>query len=93
MCPREGNRSAPTRRVTGAVREIVARHPGELLVVVAHVGPIRMCLADALSMPLEAYRRLTVDYGSLSRIDYGRKQNNLIYMNVYFRERGRGSHS
>lgn len=85
--------SAHLERVTGAVREIVAEHPGELVVVVAHVGPIRMCLADALSMPLEAYRRLTVDYGSLSRIDYGRRQNNLIYMNLYLRERGRGSHS
>lgn len=74
-------------RVKGAVEEIVAAHPGGLLVVVAHVGPIRMCLTDALSMPLAAYRRLTVDYGSLSRIDYGRRQNNLIYMNYYHRDR------
>lgn len=82
---------AHLERVTGALREIIAAHPGELLVVVAHVGPIRMCLTDALSMPLEAYRRLTVDYGSLSRVDYGRKQNNLIYMNMYHRERPGGS--
>lgn len=83
---------AHRERVTGALREIIAAHPGELLVVVAHVGPIRMCLTDALSMPLEAYRRLTVDYGSLSRVDYGRKQNNLIYMNMHVRERSGGSH-
>lgn len=83
---------AHRERVTGALREIIAAHPGELVVVVAHVGPIRMCLTDALSMPLAAYRRLTVDYGSLSRVDYGRKQNNLIYMNMYARGRSGGSH-
>lgn len=74
-------------RVRQAVRDIIAAHEGQTVVVVAHVGPIRMCLTDALSMPLEAYRRLTVDYGSLSCIDYGRRQNNLIYMNLYDRSR------
>lgn len=68
-------------RIKGAVEEIIASHPGELIVVVAHVGPIRMCVTDALCMPLEAYRRLTIDYGSLTRVDYGRRQHNLIYMN------------
>lgn len=75
------------RRVRGALDDILAAHPGKLIVVVAHVGPIRMCLTDALSMPLAAYRRLTVDYGSLSRVDYGREQNNVIYMNYYDRRR------
>lgn len=72
-------------RVTGALQRIIAAHPGQLIVVVAHVGPIRMCLTEALSMPLAAYRRLTVDYGSLSRVDYGTQQNNLIYLNYYHR--------
>lgn len=72
-------------RVRAAVTAIVAAHPGGLVVIVAHVGPIRMCLTDALCMPLAAYRRLTIDYGSLSRVDYGRRQNNLIYMNFYRR--------
>jgi len=68
-------------RVTAAVTEIVERHPGEMVVIVAHVGPIRMCVTDALQMPLEAYRRLTIDYGSLTRVDYGKRQHNLIYLN------------
>lgn len=72
-------------RIKGAVDEIVAAHPGELIVVVAHVGPIRMCVTDALCMPLEAYRRLTIDYGSLTRVDYGRRQHNVVYMNFYDR--------
>lgn len=72
-------------RIIGAVRGIVAKHPGGTVVIVAHVGPIRMCLTDALNMPLEAYRRLNVDYASLSCIDYGRRQDNVIYMNLYDR--------
>lgn len=74
-------------RVKDALESIVREHPTQLIVVVAHVGPIRMWLTDALSMPLEAYRRLTIDYGSLSRVDYGRQQNNVIYMNYYHRSR------
>jgi broad specificity phosphatase PhoE len=68
-------------RISAAVQGIITRHPGETIVVVMHVGPIRMCVTAALQMPLSAYRRLTVDYGSLTRIDYGRRQHNLIYLN------------
>lgn len=74
-------------RIIGAVERIVARHPGETVVVVAHVGPIRMCISAALQMPLECYRRLNVDYASLTCIDYGRRQHNLIYMNLFDRQR------
>ncbi len=69
------------RRIQAAVAEIRARHPGQIIVVVAHVGPIRMCVTEALGMPLEAYRRLTIDYGSLTCIDYGSRQHNLVYLN------------
>jgi len=68
-------------RVLGAVREIIERHKGQRIVVTAHVGPIRMCLTEALGMPIERYRWLTVDYGSVTRVDYGASQNNLIYLN------------
>lgn len=68
-------------RITAAIQDIVSRHPGGMVVVVMHVGPIRMCVTDALQMPLIAYRQLTIDYGSLTRIDYGKRQNNLIYLN------------
>jgi len=68
-------------RIGAAVQRIITSHPGGTVVVVMHVGPIRMCVTQALQMPLSAYRRLTVDYGSLTRIDYGRRQHNLIYLN------------
>jgi len=68
-------------RISGAVQGIIEKHVGQLIVVVMHVGPIRMCITDALNMPIGGYRQLTVDYASLTRIDYGKRQNNLIYMN------------
>ncbi len=69
-------------RVQTALQQIIDAHRGQRIVVVSHVGPIRMCLTDALQMPLASYRRLTIDYASLSRVDYGSKQNNLVYMNI-----------
>lgn len=69
-------------RVQTALQQIIDAHRGQRIVVVSHVGPIRMCLTDALQMPLASYRRLTIDYASLSRVSYGSKQNNLVYMNI-----------
>ncbi len=68
-------------RVTGAMAEHIEAHRGETIVVAAHVGPIRMCVCAALGIPVEHYRWISIDYGSLTRIDYGRSQNNLIYLN------------
>jgi probable phosphoglycerate mutase len=69
-------------RVTRQISSLVVRHPGETVVLVTHVGPIRVSVAKALGMPIGAYRQLTVDYGSVSRVDLGKKQNNLVYLNV-----------
>lgn len=70
------------RRTATEVDRIVARHNRQTAVVVTHVGPIRVCVADALKIPLKGYRQLRIDYGSLTCIDYGRSQNNLIYANL-----------
>lgn len=70
------------QRVGAELAEIVATHPQQTVVVVSHVGPIRVCIADALKIPLAWYRQLRIDYGSLTRVDYGRTQNNLVYANL-----------
>lgn len=70
------------RRTVAEIARIVARHARQTVVVVTHVGPIRVCVAEALKIPLEWYRQLRIDYGSLTCIDYGRSQNNLIYANL-----------
>jgi len=68
-------------RVKAAVSELLERHAGGTIVIIAHVGPIRVMMADALQMPLEGYRQLRIDYASLSAIDFGGRQNNILYLN------------
>ena len=42
---------------------------------------IRALVCDAINLPVEGYRQLNIDYGSLTCVDYGKHQNNLIFMN------------
>jgi len=72
-------------RVVPFVHDVVARHRGEVVIVVAHVGPIRVLVAEAMGVPIGAYRQLCVDPASITVIDYGITQNNLILMNFHKR--------
>ncbi len=76
-------------RVCPALAGIVTAHSGQTVVVVAHVGPIRVLLAKALNIPIEGYRQLAIDPASMTGIDYGVSQNNLIFMNFHGRHFGR----
>lgn len=68
-------------RVVGAVQELVNKHRGQTLAVVTHVGPIRALVAHAFQIPLTQHRQIRIDYGSITRIDYGQTLNNLIFLN------------
>lgn len=57
-------------RVLPALREILDRHAGRRVVVVAHGGPNRVILAEALGLPLAHLLRLGQEYGGLSLIEY-----------------------
>ncbi|HEV8306947.1 MAG TPA: histidine phosphatase family protein [Methylomirabilota bacterium] len=57
-------------RVMPAFREILGRHPGRRVAVVAHGGTNRVILCDALGMPLGNILRLAQDYASWSVIEY-----------------------
>lgn len=74
-----------TGRVKQVMERVLRKHAGETVIVVAHVGPIRVLIANALEMPLNGYRRLGVDPASAACIDYGSTQNNLIFMNFHMR--------
>jgi broad specificity phosphatase PhoE len=69
-------------RAVAAVKNVIRDHKAKLVVIVSHVGPIRVCLTHAMNIPLENYRQLRIDYGALSGVDYGTAQNNLIFSNV-----------
>jgi broad specificity phosphatase PhoE len=45
-------------RVVDAIRRVAGAHPGEIVVVVAHGGPIRAIHAKALGIDVHAYRRI-----------------------------------
>jgi len=68
-------------RVVAAVQNIVGKHSGQTLVVVTHVGPIRALVSHAFQIPLSQHRQLRIDYGSVTRIDYGQTLNNLVFLN------------
>jgi len=68
------------RRVDAALADIRERHSGGTCMVVAHVGTIRAALCLALKTPLEEYRRFHITPGSVVRVDYGRRQANLMFL-------------
>ncbi len=70
------------KRVAAAVADIRSAHVGGTVLVVCHVGTIRTALCGALLTPLAEYRRFNVATGSVARIDYGRRQANLIYLGI-----------
>ena len=62
--------SAVARRVRRARDQIIAAHPGETVVVVSHVTPIKVLLLLALDAPLLSMFRLHLDTASVSTTDY-----------------------
>ena len=70
-------------RLAKSLERITQAHIGENILIVTHVGPIRISLCGAMSIPLSNYRQIRVDYASMSRVDYGETLNNLIFLNQY----------
>jgi len=70
------------RRVGEVLAEVRARHAGRAALVVTHVGVIRAALCEALGTPIAEYRRFHVATGSVARVEYGRRQANLMYLGV-----------
>jgi probable phosphoglycerate mutase len=58
-------------RVTSAVSQLVARHPGETIVAVSHADPIKAAVAHALGIHLDFLQRIVISPGSVTAIAYG----------------------
>jgi broad specificity phosphatase PhoE/ribonuclease HI len=58
------------RRVRRARDEIIAAHPGETVVLVSHVTPIKILLVLVLEAPMSAMYRMSLDTASISSADY-----------------------
>jgi len=70
------------KRVDGAVQGIIEEYKGKRVLIVTHMGPIRVAVAQALQIPLVRYRHLQIHPGSVTRIDYGITAANLVYLGV-----------
>ncbi len=58
-------------RMTGAITDIVAAHPGETVVVVSHADTIKAAIASAMGTHLDQFQRIVVSPCSISAIMYG----------------------
>ncbi len=57
-------------RVMPTLKDILRRHQGETICVVAHGGVNRVILCEAMGLGLENFFRIEQDYGCLNIIDY-----------------------
>lgn len=67
-------------RVRPAIREIVASHRGEEVVIVAHGGTNRVILLDAIGAPLHCLFAIEQGYGCLNIIDYYADGNAVVQL-------------
>jgi len=57
-------------RVVGFADDMLRTHAGETLAAVSHMGPIKALLCAALDVPLTVARRLFLDPGTVSVVDW-----------------------
>jgi probable phosphoglycerate mutase len=53
-------------RMVGALELVVARHPGELVVVVSHADPIKAAIAHYTGLHLDLFQRIVVSPASVT---------------------------
>jgi broad specificity phosphatase PhoE len=59
------------QRAVACAGDLLAAHRGEWIALVSHVGPIKSLLCTALGAPLATARRMFLDPGTLSVVDWG----------------------
>ncbi len=69
-------------RVCGCVEYLASNYIDETIVIVTHVGAIRMAVTRAIRIPLAEYRQINIAYASITTIDYGVSKNNLMNLSV-----------
>jgi len=69
--PPNGESMAATQARTLAARDrLLAAHPEQTIVVVSHVTPIKLLVADALGAPIEAIYRMELAPASISSVQW-----------------------
>ena len=71
IAPPEGESfEALQQRVVAAVEHLAQAHPDQAIVLVSHVGPIKVLLSAALGAPLSAAFRIFLDPATISVVDW-----------------------
>jgi broad specificity phosphatase PhoE len=68
-------------RAVGAIEEVVAAHPGELVVVVSHADPIKALVAHFTGVHLDLFQRLFVSPASCTVLLFHRAGAALVKLN------------
>ena len=58
-------------RITGAIDQMVASHPGKVVVAVSHADPIKAAVAQAMGTHLDLFQRIVVSPCSVTAIAHG----------------------
>ncbi len=70
------------RRVRAGLAALRSQTEGPVAVLVAHGGPIRVLVLDALGLPLTGFNRLSVDPGSASLLEWWGREATLRHLNL-----------
>lgn len=76
----ETMRGVQVRAVNG-IERMVAKHPGEMVVIVGHADLIKMVLAHYLGMHLDNFQRIVVSPASISVLHLGHSRPFVVTMN------------
>ena len=80
MAYRSGQRQVQAR-AWKAVSRVAKANPDRKVVIVTHNFPIQTIICQALGMPLNNYRRLSVGLGSITRMELSDSTAKLVSMN------------
>lgn len=58
-------------RIVSTVERLVARHPGQTIVLVSHADPIKAAMAAAVGTHLDLFQRIVISPCSVSAVLYG----------------------
>ena len=64
------------------LEEILIKHANEHIAVISHGGTIRALLAHVLNMPLKGLFRFTIDYGSVTQLDFSQTVPKITFVNL-----------
>jgi len=68
-------------RVLRVMREILDRHEGETVAIVAHGAVNKMVLLDAINAPLSSYWRIRQDNAAINIVEFGGSQPRVRLLN------------